>query len=53
MQTENLTNSSTHFTVEASCAVVVDEGALTHTRVSQEYHLEHLLRTDNFALKFG
>lgn len=52
IKTENLTNSSAHFTVEVSCAVLLDEGALTHLWITQEYHLEHSLRTDNFALKF-
>lgn len=49
---EKLTDSSAHFIVEVSRAVVLDEGGLTHAGVTQEHHLEHSLRTDNVALKF-
>lgn len=54
INTESLTSSCAHVAVEASCAVALDEGALTHIRVPQENNLEHLMRlTDKFALKFG
>lgn len=49
---EKLTDGGVHSSVQASCAVVLDKGGLTHSCVTQEYHLKQSLRTDNFALKF-
>lgn len=47
-----LTHSGVYFCVHVSCAVVLDEGGLTHPWATQEDHIEHALRTDSFALKF-
>lgn len=49
---KRLTNGSADFTVGAPCAIILDEGALTHPRVTQKHNLEHLLSTDSFALEF-
>lgn len=49
---KRLTNGSDDFTVGAPCAIILDEGALTHPRVTQKHNLEHLLSTDSFALEF-
>lgn len=46
------TNSGVHFSVQVSCAVVLDEGGLTHSWVTKENHPEQSLRADSFALKF-